>query len=128
MAAGNLPYSAPDPQTPGVCRRLCLRPHNPAHTDCRRTRPQDHRPYEADDFVERPDTRSPLRLPQLGAVRGEPEADLGERAYAAPDRTEVGARRPRSAQRFGTLRSLRPDDAGFLRLAVRPCSSLPLSR
>jgi hypothetical protein len=55
---------------------------------------------EADDFVECPYTRSPPRLHQLGAVRGEPEADLGERAYAAPDRTEVGARRPRSTDRF----------------------------
>src|SRR5215468_5677929 len=108
MAAGRLPYSAPDPQTPGVCRRLCLRSHNPAHTHCRRTRPQDHRPYEADDFVERPHTRPPPRLHQLGPVRGEPKADLGERAYAAPDRKEVSARRPRLADRFGTLRSLRP--------------------
>src|ERR1700760_1841689 len=128
MAAGSLPYSATDPQTPGVCRRLCLRPHNAAHAHCRRTRPQDHWPYQADDFVERPDTRSPPRLHQLGAVRGEPEADLGERAYAAPDRTEVGARWPRPAHRFGTLRSLRPDDASVLRLAVGSCLSLPLSR
>src|SRR5215472_10674912 len=63
--------------------------------------PQDHRPHEADAFVERSHARSPPRLHQLGAVRGEPKADLGERAHAAPDRTEVSARRPSLADRFG---------------------------
>src|SRR5438105_887745 len=49
-----LPYSAADPQAPGLCRRLCLRPHNPAYSHRRRTRPQDHWPHEADDRVECP--------------------------------------------------------------------------
>jgi DNA invertase Pin-like site-specific DNA recombinase len=61
---------------PGAGRGL--RPHYAAHAPYRRTRPQDHRPFEADDRLERPDPRSPPRLYQLGAIRGEPETDLGE--------------------------------------------------
>ena len=111
---------------PGAGRGL--RSHDPAHAYCRRACPQNHRPHEADDRLERPDTRSPPRLYQLGAVRGEPEADLGERPYAAPDRAEVGARRSRAADRAGPLRALRPDDAGVLRHAIGPCPPIPLSR
>src|SRR5438874_12211308 len=90
------------------------------------TRTQDHWPFEADDRLERPAARSPPWLHQLGTVRGEPEADLGERPYAAPDRSQVGPRRPSLADRFGALRPLRPHDAGVLWHAIGPCPPLPL--
>jgi hypothetical protein len=67
-------------------------------------------------------------LHQPGTVRSKPEADLGERAYAAPDRTQINPRRPGSTDRIGALRPLWPHDAGVLRFAIRPRSSLPLPR
>jgi len=88
----------------------------------------DHWPFEADGRLERPAARSPPWLYQLGTVRGEPKADLGECPYAAPDRSQVGPRRPSLADRIGALRPLRPHDAGVLWHAIGPCSPLPLPR
>ena len=53
---------------------------------------------------------------------------ISENAHMQRRTERKSARGGRSADRFGTLRSLRPDDAGVLRLAVGPCSSLSLSR
>ena len=49
VATGGLPHGADDPETSSLCRRLCVRPHDPAHADRRRSRAQDHRPFQADD-------------------------------------------------------------------------------
>src|SRR6516165_521689 len=125
MATGSLPYGAADPAAPNLCRCLCLRPHNPAHAHCRWAGTQDHRSLEANGGLECPAARSSLRLYQLGTVRSKPEADLGERAYAAPDRTQIGPWRPGSTVWIGALRPLWPHDAGVLRFAIRPRSSLP---
>src|SRR5215470_7231894 len=111
-----------------LCRRLCVRPDNATHAHRRRTRPQEHRPFEANGCMERSAARSPRRLHQLGTVRGEPETDLGECSYTAPNRSQISARRSGIADWPSALRPLRPHDAGVLWHAIRPCSSLPMPR
>ena len=128
LEGAGLPRRHADPAQPAVRGSLCVRQDGAADADRRRARLQGQRHQEAGAGVGGPAARQSRRLHHVAGLRGEPEALAGERLHEAQLRSQIGARRSRSADWPHALRAMRPDDARVLRHGKRPRASLPMPR
>lgn len=103
------------------------RTNRPTHARGGRARAENPRAFQADDELECFAAGPSSRIYQLGAVRGEPAADPGERPHEEPDSAQVGAWRSRPPDGPCPMCTVRANDARLLWDEIGSCSSLSLS-